>query len=59
MKGQNTCSFQMLCPVIYFLFLLIQSLIIGMERETTNIRGGTSDSNFIAQLMNHEYSLSP
>lgn len=49
----------MLCPVVYFFLFFIQSPNMGMESETTSISGGTKDSKLMAQLMNHEYSLSP
>lgn len=49
----------MLCPVVYFFLFFIQSPIMGMESETTNISRGTNDSKLMAQLMNQEYSLSP
>lgn len=38
----------MLFPVVYFFLFFIQSLIMGMESETTNISGGTKDSKLIA-----------
>lgn len=49
----------MLCPVVHFFLFFIQSPIMGMESETANISGGTKDSKLMAQLINHEYSLSP